>query len=754
MGYEKGHELYVSYSAVPIRVVPGEYDNEAYFLRDVIRIDAANKYSMAMMRDGQVYVWGRNTNSILGRNGDHSVRPLKVYIDDVDGSPVRATEISAGIDHAMALGGNDILYVWGNNNYGQLGQGVAAKGITVVKPVAVLAGDNNDLEKSDDYFRTTTSFSAGTSHTVVMRRDGQVYIMGSYDWGKYDQVGITDPIILEDTMEPDRFGNEELKLYRWYVDGLKQSNFYTLQVGVLPDKYTLSQMSEEQIASIPQPAVEDTYMLIPFSELYEEYDYTYSLRLSASRKPASGCTVENIVAISSDPSVVTTQVTENGVVITSTGIGKANVAVRNVATGYSFMITVSVTEVSYGVYNQKAVAVPMVDSGVNFSIAVKANGTVWAWGSWGRYSYGSPVRYGDYYVTYPVQVSNDIFNATTPATAVAAGYDHALILREDGTVWSVGMNASGQMGIGNTDNDFGNSYTVARQVMKGANSPLTNIGQITAGGQFSAAVDKTTGAVWVWGANYFTENRSGSNLIGTLNYATSLRAGYSASHTDTLSGSVGYQHNEYMTNILMASAEHRALYLLRQDGAVFVVGSYNSEVVDGGGQSENNVLIGAGYTTEDGQTHLYQVKQYNAYAVAGGATRSKYLTDVLFLSSGYYHTSAVQGRISTVGVGSKVYYICPWCGTEYDETDNHITLTKDGDGNVTAAALACDAAKQSNVHKFICQTCSTEYSAIGVCTVPDCGGTVVEQVIVENQCSYSGTLDDSARREEPLPLRV
>ena len=84
-----------------------------------------------------------------------------------------------------------------------------------------------------------------------------------------------------------------------------------------------------------------------------------------------------------------------------------------------------------------------VGSGANHSVAVRADGTVWAWGSNGL------GQLGDGTVTQrpsPVQVGG----LANVVTAGGAGVAHSVALRADGTVWSWGYNAYGQLGDGST----------------------------------------------------------------------------------------------------------------------------------------------------------------------------------------------------------------------------------------------------------------------------------------------------------------
>jgi alpha-tubulin suppressor-like RCC1 family protein len=74
--------------------------------------------------------------------------------------------------------------------------------------------------------------------------------------------------------------------------------------------------------------------------------------------------------------------------------------------------------------------------------------------------------------------------------AISLGYDHALVLRADGTVWSWGYGSGGQLGLGNTT-----TRTSPTQI-----PTLQNVVQVVARGSFSLAL-KADGTVWAWGDN-------------------------------------------------------------------------------------------------------------------------------------------------------------------------------------------------------------------------------------------------------------
>jgi alpha-tubulin suppressor-like RCC1 family protein len=150
-----------------------------------------------------------------------------------------------------------------------------------------------------------------------------------------------------------------------------------------------------------------------------------------------------------------------------------------------------------------------VAAGHWYSLVLKADGTLWAFGSNpnGQLGDGSTTERRT-----PVQV----VTATGPLTevvAVAAGSYHCLAVRRDRTVWGWGWNQSGQVGNGT----YATNETRAVQVLA-ASDPLTDVVAVAAGTSHSLAL-KQDGTVWGWGSN-----ASGQLGDGTINSSPRTRA--------------------------------------------------------------------------------------------------------------------------------------------------------------------------------------------------------------------------------------
>lgn len=128
-----------------------------------------------------------------------------------------------------------------------------------------------------------------------------------------------------------------------------------------------------------------------------------------------------------------------------------------------------------------------IAAGNSFALAVKDDGTVWAWGSNSKGQLGTASDTTPF-LAAPAQISGSGFEKIIKA---AAGVEHALAIKEDGSVWSWGSNDKGQLGLGhNTDNNVPTCVALPTG---------TVIDEVSAGNHSLAL--QSNGALWAWGKN-------------------------------------------------------------------------------------------------------------------------------------------------------------------------------------------------------------------------------------------------------------
>ena len=136
-----------------------------------------------------------------------------------------------------------------------------------------------------------------------------------------------------------------------------------------------------------------------------------------------------------------------------------------------------------GISNVVAVA-----GGDEYSVAADdVHGVVWTWGDVGNGELGNGHNYSTNSPAPIAGISNIV--------SVAAGSAHTLALRADGAVFAWGSDSSGQLGVGVLT-----GYTSTNFPVQSLVPTETVIVAIAAGDEHSVALD-TGGNVWTWGNN-------------------------------------------------------------------------------------------------------------------------------------------------------------------------------------------------------------------------------------------------------------
>ena len=156
-----------------------------------------------------------------------------------------------------------------------------------------------------------------------------------------------------------------------------------------------------------------------------------------------------------------------------------------------------------------------VASGESYNIALKADGTVWAWGCNEYGQLGNGMSGSGTEKAIPVQVKGAAGNGyLTNVVAVAAGDSHSMALKSDGSVWTWGRNNYGQIGNAASGDDMNETTPVQVKGVNG-NGYLAGIVDIAIGYNHSMAL-KTDGTVWAWGRNARGELGNGTTTQSTV----------------------------------------------------------------------------------------------------------------------------------------------------------------------------------------------------------------------------------------------
>lgn len=310
------------------------------------QVSAGGFQTIARRADGKLYAWGQNNWGQLGDNSNLQ-RTSPVLVNN--GAATTAwRQVAVGEQFAVGIragtgsattGGT--LWAWGLNNNGQLGQ----KNLV-----------NSAVPKQIGTDATWVAVSAGKFHVLALKADGTLWA-----WGRNSEGQLGDTTVLG-RQEPVKVGGtDKTNTATW----LAFSAGGTHSMGIQKD-----------------------------GTLWTWGDNSYGQLGNAS----SGSTP----------------------VPTPAKIGGAT-------------------------YN-------VVAAGASHSLAIATNGTLWAWGSNSNGQLGNNASgsgsptVGN--VTAPRQVTQD-----ADWNLVAAGGLHTLAVRKDGTLWAWGANSDGQLGDGSGSDD-------------------------------------------------------------------------------------------------------------------------------------------------------------------------------------------------------------------------------------------------------------------------------------------------------------
>ena len=249
------------------------------------------------------------------------------------------------------------------------------------------------------------------------------------------------------------------------------------------------------------------------------------------------------------------------------------------------------------------------------TVAIKSNGTLWAWGnnSGGQLGDGTTVSKSS-----PTQVGT-----ATNWSTISAGDSHTVAIKTDGTLWAWGSNAYGQLGDG----------TMTQRYSPIQIGTATNWSTIAVG-QFHTVAIKTDGTLWAWGWNLYgqlgngtTSDKSTPTQIGTAVNWSAVAAGYA--HTIALRSDGTLWAWGLNSNGQLGDGSTTAIYSPKKVGtgsswSVVAAGdSHTIAIMSDGtlwtcGKNDNGQL-GDGTTTQ--KNDLTKIGSATSWTVIAGGTR-------------------------------------------------------------------------------------------------------------------------------------
>ena len=626
------------------RAEPGQIPG----LNGIIAIAAGPGYGLALKNDGTVYAWGDNAYGQLG-NGTKTETYVPVQVTGLTG----VTQISAGRLHSAAVTEDGSLYMWGNNNRGQLGDGTTEEHLIPVKISGLPA---------------VYEAAAGGSHTVVSTDNG------IYAWGDntYGQLG--------DGTKVRRFSPVKTDLSR-QIRHITAGLSYTAAVTEDGSVYTWGDNASGQLGNGADNARPSVVSGLPaaqaisageaFCVVITEAREIYTWGDNSYGQLGDGTKTNRAAPVPVAELPGAGQISA----------GKNHVAVIMEVDDYIYTWGAN-THFQMGMSSKRELApiqvvgindAVTVDAGMYHSLAVHEDGTVSAWGynNFGQVGNGTQAN-SDEPMTVP---------GLSDIRSVSAGGYHSLAVDHAGNVYGWGYSGYGQLGAS------GNVLT-ARRI-----SDLPAVKEVAAGAYHSMALAED-GTVYTWGRNEkgqlgdgTTTGRNTPRAVPGLTGVKSIAAGYYTSFAVLEDGRVmawgNNKNNELGTNnytdyytpveVKISGAKEIAAgpyhtLALREDGSVYSWGNnaHNQRTPASDYRQyvdltfSNGIrAIAAGeyhsaFITQNGTVTIYGKNTNGAF---GNGTSNEYprevkdLTDAVDVAFGYGHGLAVRenGTIAAWG---------------------------------------------------------------------------------------------------------
>jgi alpha-tubulin suppressor-like RCC1 family protein len=135
------------------------------------------------------------------------------------------------------------------------------------------------------------------------------------------------------------------------------------------------------------------------------------------------------------------------------------------------------------------------------SLVLRVDGTVWGWGCNSDWDLGATAPDGDDSTSTPIQATG-----LDQVRALAFGYGHALAVRADGTVWAWGENDHGQVGSPTDGCPFHNRPCSQVPIPVPGLSGMKAV----AATDYSSFALEADGTVWAWGQGLLGELGTGA----------------------------------------------------------------------------------------------------------------------------------------------------------------------------------------------------------------------------------------------------
>ena len=374
-----------------------------------ISIDGGGDHTMVVRDDETVWCWGNNESGQLG-NGIQDGQPSTVPVRASGLMDVRA--VAAGRKHSAALKNDGTVWTWGENSSGQLGDGTNTNSSQPVK--------TNGLSN-------ITAISAGNNHTVALGGDKTVWTWGNNDNGQlgYQTTsntptkvsGLSNVIAIAADSEHTMALKNDGSLWAWGKNSSGQIGNGTNDNVTAPVKISgISNVSAIAAGGNHSAAVSDGKIWIWGSGTYGQLGNGTT---ENSNTPAMLSDLDNVSSVAAT-SFHTAILMDDGTVRACGAYGTADGRVDH-------LMPTEIAELS---------DITAIGAGESHMMAIMGNRSVWTWGrsTGGLLGNGSDGAGGDILEPEQADISLWVFPNAIASLQVAIGISPVITMSKDNDV--------------------------------------------------------------------------------------------------------------------------------------------------------------------------------------------------------------------------------------------------------------------------------------------------------------------------------
>ncbi len=693
-------------------------------LTGITAIAAGDSHSLAVRNDGTIWAWGLNSSGQLGI-GSLVNQITPVQVTGLTGL-APATAVGAGSAYSTALLSDGTLKSWGDNSYGQLGNGSTTSALLPVttQPCSPAV---TTTPAADTYRDRIT---AAQNHTLVATSAGTVLGWGQNEYGELGDgtsINRSTPVTAASLTGVSQVSTG------WYHSLAVQSSGAVYSWGYNSDGELGdgTNISKNTAQVVPSLSGITAVAAGQYHSLALRNDGTvWAWGYNGSSQLGDGTNTERLSPVQ------VIQLTN----VTAIAAGSAfSVALRSDGTVWAWGDNNS-GQLGDGTLVNKTSAVQVtglsgvvaIRAGANHTVALKADGTVWTWG------YSGNGQLGDGNTGYQTEIVRA--SGLSGVVAIATGANHTLAVKSDGTVWAWGANGSGQLGDG----------TAVQKTVPVQTLNLTNAVAV-AGGLNHSVVLKSDGTISAWGDNtygQFGAATPGSSTVPVQTVSSGVLAALPGAVS--VSPSSGSGAAQVFTAVYSDPAGAGSL-----NDRLFLMNTY----LGGGGACYVVVNSGGTYLVNDAGNALTgpltgSTTLSNSQCTLSGAGSS-------VVNSGTTSTVTLSLTFSSAFTGAKNIYLYAddSTGNSGWQTRGSFTVAlayapsavsvspSSGSGlTQTFTATYSDAAGASVLNRrlFLINSalvgagaCYVQADATGIYLVNDAGSAILAGTLTNNQCTVS-----------------